>query len=143
MDQAGMNRIIIALSISTLSIPGRAQAAAQPSPPAPSNYTGCVQRSTSDKDVLILSGETVCAKLTGTFSADKLAGHEVDLKGVLSERTPANPAAIRVTSVTSVGKSCTNTCPLKPPGTRGLNKGGEKPGKEGGTPGAAPTTPHQ
>lgn len=140
-------RILIqTLPILTLcAIPSLAQTATQtPAHPAPtpSNYSGCVQRSTNDKDTLILSGETVCAKLTGNFSADKLAGHEVDLKGVLTERTTSIPAAIRVTSITSTGKSCTNTCSLQPPGTRGLNKGGEKPGKEGGTPGAAPTQPH-
>jgi hypothetical protein len=132
------------LILTLCAIPSLAQTPTQTParPPTPSNYSGCVQRSATDKDTLILSGETVCAKLTGTFSADKLAGHEVDLKGVLTERTTSTPAAIRVTSVTSIGKSCTNTCPLQPPGTRGLNKGGEKPGKEGGTPGAAPTQPH-
>ena len=142
MNQTSLNRIILALSIPSLSLPCRGQTVAQPAQPAPTSYSGCVQRSTADKDTLILNGETVCAKLTGTFSADKLAGHEVDLKGVLTERTAATPASIRITSVTSIGKSCSNTCSLQPPGTRGLNKGGEKPGKEGGTPGAAPTQPH-
>ena len=100
-----------------------------------------MQRSTADKSTLILSGESVCAKLNGNFSSDKLIGHEVDLKGVLTERTASTPASIQVDSVNSIGKSCSNTCSLRPPGTRGL--GGEKPGKEGGTPGAAPKTPPQ
>jgi hypothetical protein len=142
MDQANMNRIILALSISTVSIPCRAQAPTQPAQPAPTGYSGCVKRSATDKDILILSGENVCAKLTGTLATDKLVSHEVDLKGVLTERTTSNPASIRIASVTSIGKSCSRTCSLQPPGTRGLNKGGEKPGKEGGTPGAAPTQPH-
>ena len=55
-----------------------------------------VQRSAADKDTLILSGETVCAKLTGTFSADKLSGHEVDLKGVLTERTTSTSTCTKL-----------------------------------------------
>jgi hypothetical protein len=116
--------------------------ATHPDTPHPTKFAGCVQRATTDKSTVILSGETVCAKLTGTFSAEKLIGHQVDLKGVLTERTAANPASIQVGSINSVGKSCSNTCSLQPPGTRGLH-GGEKPGKEGGTPGAAPKTPPQ
>lgn len=133
---------IFALGICAIAIPCLSQATPHPTTPAASAYAGCVQRSTTDKNTLVLSGESVCAKLTGSFSAEKLIGHEVDLKGVLTERTTANPAAIRVDSIDSVGKSCSNTCSLQPPGTRGL-RGGEKPGKEGGTPGMAPKTPPQ
>jgi hypothetical protein len=121
------------------------QAAAAQSTPAPSTppasqaFQGCVQPSPTDKTTLILSAETTCAKLTGKFSATDLSGHLVDLKGVLTARTPAAPASIRVDSVTSVGKACSDVCSLHPPGTRGLGRGGETPGKEGGTPGEAPT----
>jgi hypothetical protein len=119
-------------------------AAPVPSTPSPavSRYAGCVQRSTTDKDTIILSSETLCAKLTGAFSAEKLVGHEVDLKGVLTDRTASIPAVIHVGSISSVGKSCSDVCSLLPPGRRGLKKG-DYPGKEGGTPGAAPTTPPQ
>ena len=132
----------VALSLCTIALPCLSQPAPHPAAPAQANFQGCVQRSTADKSTLILSGETVCAKLTGAFSPEKLLGHQVDLKGVLTERTVSTPASIDVGSVNSVGKSCSNTCSLQPPGTRGL-RGGEKPGKEGGTPGMAPKTPPQ
>ena len=132
---------IVALSLFAVALPCLSQATPHSATPAPANFAGCVQRSTTDKNILILSGETVCAKLTGTFSSEKILGHEVDLKGVLTERTASSPASIQVDTVNSIGKSCSNTCSLRPPGTRGL--GGEKPGKEGGTPGAAPKTSPQ
>jgi hypothetical protein len=116
--------------------------ASSATPPAASRYAGCVLRSGTDKDTVVLSGEAFCAKLTGTFSAEKLVGHEVDLKGVLTDGTASIPATIRVGSVTSVGKSCSDVCSLLPPGRRGLKKG-DYPGKEGGTPGMAPTKPPQ
>jgi hypothetical protein len=140
-----MNQIIatriFALGICAIAVACLSQATPHPATPAASTYAGCVQRSTADKSALILSGESVCAKLTGSFSSDKLIGHEVDLKGVLTERTASTPASIQVDTVNSIGKSCSSTCSLRPPGTRGL--GGEKPGKEGGTPGMAPKTPPQ
>ena len=111
-------------------------------PSSVTHYAGCVQRSTTDKDTITLSSETVCAKLTGTFVADKLVGHEVDLKGVLTDGTASTPAVIRVGSISSIGKNCSDVFSLLPPGKRGLKKG-ELPGKEGGTPGAAPTKPPQ
>jgi hypothetical protein len=140
MDHTALTRRL-ALSLCAIAIPCLGQAPSHPTTPAPANFAGCVLRSTTDKNTVILSGESVCAKLTGTFSSEKLLGHEVDLKGVLTERTASSPASIEVGAVNSVGKSCSNTCSLRPPGTRGL--GGEKPGKEGGTPGAAPKTPPQ
>jgi hypothetical protein len=139
MDHTAATRIF-ALSLCTITLPCLSQDTSHPTTPPAANFAGCVQRSTVDKSTVILSGETVCAKLTGTFSSEKLLGHEVDLKGVLTERTAASPASIHVGSINSVGKSCSNTCSLQPPGTRGL-RGGEKPGKEGGTPGMAPKTP--
>ena len=140
MDTAATRIVIFCICSTAMQCLG--QATPRPATPAASNFAGCVQRSTTDKDTVVLSGESICAKLTGSFSAEKLVGHEVDLKGVLTERTAANPAAISVGSINSVGKACTNVCSLQPSGTRGL-RGREKPGKEGGTPGAAPTTPPQ
>jgi len=138
MGQTAVTRIFIFCMCAIAPCSG--QATPNAAPPAASNFAGCVQRSTTDKDTVILSGESVCAKMTGSFSPEKLIGHEVDLKGVLTERTAANPAAIRVASITSIGKSCSDSCSLQPHGTRGL-RSGEKPGKEGGTPGVAPTNP--
>jgi hypothetical protein len=123
-------------------------AAAQPSATAQTGspasavakYSGCVMRLEADKDTLVINDATVCAKLTGKFVAADIAGHEVDLTGVLTAGTRTVPAAIGVSGVSNVGKSCSSTCSLLPPRTRGLGKGGELPGKEGGTPGVAP--PH-
>jgi hypothetical protein len=109
--------------------------------PSQAKFAGCVQRLTTEKDTLVLSGDTVCAKLSGRFHAADLAGHEVELEGVLTERTAGNPARISVSRVTSVGESCSSTCALQPPGTRGLGKGGQTPGKEGGTPGVSAPIP--
>jgi hypothetical protein len=109
--------------------------------PAEKKFSGCVQPVPTDKDTLVLSGDTVCAKLTGKFAAADLSGHQVELSGVLTPRTPGTPASIEVGSVASVGKSCTDVCALKPPGTRGLGKGAQTPGKEGGTPGLTSSDP--
>jgi hypothetical protein len=108
-------------------------------PPAPAReFQGCVQPSPIDKTVLVLSTDTVCARLVGSLATPQLTGHQIDLKGVLTPRTRDESASIRVDSVVSVGKPCSDVCSLRPPGTRGLG-GGETPGKEGGTPGL--TTP--
>jgi hypothetical protein len=109
--------------------------------PAEKKFSGCVQPVPTDKDTLVLSGDTVCAKLTGKFAASELSGHQVELNGVLTPRTTGTPASIEVGSVASVGKSCSDVCALKPPGTRGLGKGGQTPGKEGGTPGLTSSDP--
>ena len=138
-----MHQIVVTrtftLCICLIALSCLGQAAPHPMPPISSSFSGCVNSGVTDKNTIILSGESVCAKLTGNFSAEKLIGHQVDLKGVLTERTPTTPANIHVESIHSIGKSCSNTCSLQPPGTRGL----EKPGKEGGTPGMAPKTPPQ
>jgi hypothetical protein len=112
-------------------------------PPAASTYKGCVQKAPGSEGTLIISTTNVCAKLTGKVSADSLPGHEVELQGILTPRTPSAAASIQVNSVTSVGSACRNVCSLRPPGTRGLHKpeDGAVPGTEGGTPGAAPPQP--
>lgn len=118
----------------------QAPAATRTDSPAPavSKYNGCVMRLDSDKDTLVINTATTCAKLTGRFVASDIAGYEVNLTGVLTAGSGKIPASLSVGSVTSVGKSCSSTCSLLPPRTRGLGKGGELPGKEGGTPGVAP-----
>jgi hypothetical protein len=141
MEQTAATRTLI-LCLCSIATQCLAQTTPHPAATPASNFAGCVQRSPTEKDTVVISGDSICAKLTGSFSSEKLIGHQVDLKGVLTERTTTSPAEIRVGAVNSIGKSCSNTCPLQPPGTRGL-RGGEKPGKEGGTPGAAPTTPPQ
>lgn len=120
-----------------------AQAAA-PKPAAPATYSGCVQKAPDSTTALVISAPTACALLTGKVSVDKLAGHEVELTGILTPRTPSTAASIKVNSVASVGKSCTDICSLKPPGTRGLHRPANNavPGSEGGTPGVT-TTPRQ
>jgi hypothetical protein len=125
--------------LAPFEIRAAAQSAPPPASPPPQRFKGCVQPSPTDKDTLILTADSTCAKLTGKFSVGKLSGHQIDLKGVLAPRTSTDPATIHVDSVVSVGKTCSDVCSLQPPRSRGLTRGGETPGKEGGTPGLAPT----
>ncbi len=137
--------VLCGVLLGVMSLVGRAGAqSTQTSPaaaPAEKKFSGCVQPVPTDKDTLVLSGDTVCAKLTGKFAASELSGHQVELSGVLTPRTPGTAASIEVGSVASVGKSCSDVCALKPPGTRGLGKGAQTPGKEGGTPGLTSSDP--
>jgi hypothetical protein len=114
-----------------------------PKPVAPATYSGCVQRAPGSSTTLVISSPTACARLTGKFTADELAGHEVELKGILTPRSTSAAASIKVDSVVSVGKACSDACSLRPPGTRGLHPpGGDAiPGSEGGTPGVAAPPP--
>jgi hypothetical protein len=106
-------------------------------PAAPATYSGCVQKAPGASTDLVISTPTACARLSGKVSAGDLAGHEVELKGVLTPRSVSAAASLQVDSVVSVGKSCSDVCSLRPPGTRGLHapQGGAIPGSEGGTPG--------
>ena len=128
---------------------GQTPANAPPAkPPTPVTYAGCVQKAPDSDTILVISTAKVCATLNKgqasdkDFSEEKLAGHEVELKGVLTPRTASVAASIEVNSVVSVGKSCTDVCALRPPATRGLHRpdpaAGDAPGADGGTPGLAP-----
>lgn len=116
--------------------------AATPAPAkaaAPASYSGCVQKAPGSTTDLVISTPTVCARLTGdAASADKLAGHQVDLTGLFTPRTSSTAASIQINSVNKVGAACTEVCSLRPPGTRGLHSPSNQatPGSEGGTPGA-------
>jgi hypothetical protein len=116
---------------------------APPKPAAPAAYSGCVQKASDAPTTLVISTPNACARLAGNVSADTLAGHQVELTGILTPRTPSAPASIQVDSVGSVGKSCTDVCSLRPPGTRGLHRPNDNavPGTEGGTPGVTTAPP--
>jgi hypothetical protein len=143
--------LLIACCVAFSALPAAAQsgtqtapAAAAPDPtakpPAPAReFQGCVQSSPTDKTILVFSTDKVCATLDGGLATPQLAGHQIDLKGILTPRTRNQAASIHIDSVVNVGKPCSDVCSLRPPGTRGLG-GGETPGREGGTPGL--TTPH-
>ncbi len=137
----------LAIAVALAGPPAFAQAAASApaatKPPAPATYSGCVQKAPDSTTTLVISTPTACALLTGKVSVEKLAGHQVELTGILTPRTPTVAASIQVNSVASVGKSCTDICALRPPGTRGLHRPSENaiPGSEGGTPGLT-TSPH-
>jgi hypothetical protein len=119
---------------------------ASPKPPAPATYSGCVQKAPDSTD-LVLSTPKVCALLTGKppakLSVDVLAGHQVELTGILTPRTSSAAASIEVHSLGSVGNACSETCALHPPLSRGLHKPTDSavPGTEGGTPGLTTTPP--
>jgi len=138
----------LAIAACFTSLQASAQAPANPpappTPPAPATYSGCVQKAPDSTTDLVISTAKVCALLAGKVSVDTLAGHQVELTGILTARTASAAASIQVNSVGSVGKSCTETCALHPPLSRGLHRpaDGMVPGTEGGTPGLT-TTPHQ
>jgi hypothetical protein len=140
-------RIVFAGCICLATAHASAQAsAATPAtpPPAPATYTGCVQKAPGSDTALIISTPNACARLTGKVSADDLAGHQIELKGILTPRTPSSSATMQVDSVVKVGSTCSDVCLLKPPGTRGLHPPDKAiPGSEGGTPGAVPTPPKE
>ena len=138
------SRMFLVIFVALLCVPARAQTPASApqtsTPSAPATFSGCVQKEQGSPDNLVISTSNVCARLTGKAAAAKLAGHQVDLTGVLIPRTSSVAASIQVKSVSKVAAACSETCALQPPGTRGLHpsKKGEVPGSEGGTPGVAP-----
>ena len=142
-----MNRIAkaaksctLALTLAACATLAAAQppaAALPPTPPKPASYSGCVQKVPDSAD-LVISTPKVCARLTGdAASADKLAGHQVDLTGLFTARTSSTAASIQVNSVNKVGAACSEVCSLKPPSARGLQRPSNQaiPGSVGGTPG--------
>ncbi len=112
-----------------------------PKPPAPAAFSGCVQKAAGSSTTLVINSATVCATLTGKVSVDELAGHQVDLTGVLTPRTASTGASIQVDSVANVGKSCSDVCSLLPPRSRGLHAPTAIPGSEGATPGLTAPSP--
>ncbi len=138
---------LIAIAGCFAGVQASAQAAgsesAVPKPPAPATYSGCVQKAPDSTKDLVISTPTACARLTGNVSADTLAGHQVELTGILTPRTPSTAASLQVDSVSSVGKACTDVCALRPPSSRGLHGpvGNAIPGSEGGTPGLTTAPP--
>jgi hypothetical protein len=121
-----------------IAVAGRAQ---QPAQASPATYNGCVQKASDSSDTLILTARNMCAVLKGKLSAEQVAGHQIELKGLLSPATKSGPASIQVDSVSSVGQSCSETCVLRPR-SRGIHPptADEVPGSEGGTPGARSRT---
>jgi hypothetical protein len=127
-------RVVVLSAAGLVGFQGYAQAPANApaTPAAPATFSGCVQKAPGSSTTLVISTATTCATLTGKVSVDVLAGHQVDLTGVLTPRTATDAASIEVHVVNGVGKSCSDVCALHPPHGRGLHPGGE-----GGTPGAA------
>lgn len=110
---------------------------AQVTSSTPATFSGCVQKSSGERPVLILNAPNACAVLEGKAARAELAGHEVQLTGILVPRTASAPTTIRVSAITERGAVCSSTCVPEPPGTRGLHRPSdhEIPGSEGGTPG--------
>jgi hypothetical protein len=131
----------LALTLGACATLAVAQPPAPPAsstPPKPANFSGCVQKAPDSTD-LVISTPTACARLTGdAASAEKLAGHQVDLTGLFTPRTSSTSASIQVDSVKKVGAACSEVCSLHPPSSRGLQRPNNQaiPGSVGGTPGA-------
>lgn len=103
-------------------------------------YTGCVMKD-MDGNITFCEPEH-CSMLTGNAVGDKLAGHTVTVEGTVKEPANGQPRRIVVSKVLSVGAACNQSCALYPVHHRGIG-GRDKPGSEGGTPGAtAPQQPH-
>ena len=136
MSSAKIRPFATGSTLALLTFAFSAAGAQQPAQPSPAKYTGCVQ---SDSASIVLRAPNVCAVLKGKISASEVAGHQIELTGVLSPATKTSPPIIQVDSVSSVGQSCTETCAARPRG-RGLHHptgaSSEVPGSEGGTPGA-------
>lgn len=101
--------------------------------------SGCVTPSTQDKGKLVVRSKDSCSELGGKQAvAGRLSGHIATLEGTLTEATSADPETFTILSVKEIGQTCTETCTLEPPGSRGLKR---KMGKLGGTAGAKDTKP--
>lgn len=110
---------------------------------SPATYSGCVSKVSGAPDTLVLNTPTACVVLKGRLSADQIAGHTIELEGILQPATGSAPATIQVDTVRSVGHACSDTCALRP-ASRGLKRPpGVVPGSEGGTPGVTASSPHQ
>jgi hypothetical protein len=143
---SGMTRsLALGIAIAgAASLYAQAPDSTPPKPPAPQTFQGCVQKAPGSTASLIISSGSVCATLKGSLADEKLAGHEIELTGVLTPRTGAAAASIQVNSVGSVGKSCSDVCSPLPPRSRGLHPPDQAiPGTQGGTPGLTAPQPPQ
>jgi hypothetical protein len=145
--QRGIARTCTAANVLLLltAVLGAAQspapATAASSLAAEKKYSGCVQGQPGENSMLVLSGDGLCARLTGKFPAESITGHEIELRGTLTPRTPQVTAFIAVTSILTVGKTCANSCSLYPLPAYVPGKGDANSGKQPDSPPAAPPPP--
>lgn len=111
-------KIIAILSLATLA----AAAASQTT-----THTGCV--TTGAGGTLTFCEQNQCSVLSGSGVGTKLWGHIVTVRGTFEPATATTPNRMVVSRVVSIGATCTQT---------GSTDTSNKPGSEGGTPGAAP-----
>jgi len=110
---------------------------------APASFAGCVAKlPLPNQDRYVLASGGRCMLLSGTFAPAKVADHEVVLRGTLIGASGLEPLTLNVDSTVAIKDACSQTCVLEPPGARGVHNK-EKPGSQGGTPGAAPSIPPQ
>lgn len=96
-------------------------------------FTGCV---TTDMDGhLTFCEPNHCSLLIGEAVGAKLSGHTVTVEGTVKDAADGQPRRVVVMKIVSVGAPCNQTCALYPVHPRGIG-GRDKPGSEGGTPGA-------
>ncbi len=109
-------------------------------PETKTRLTGCVTRSKTVQDTLVLRSANSCTKVLGKLNATELIGHTASLEGVLTVATQKEPETLRVSGVTRVGEVCQDTCTLQPPGGRSMRKK-ENPTKDAATAGETSTKP--
>jgi hypothetical protein len=100
--------------------------------------TGCVMQ--TEAGWFTFCEPNSCSEIKGAGVNPKLAGHKVTVSGTLQAETATAPKTFMVTKVISVGAACNETCSPRPAGHRGLGSH-DKPGSEGGTPGAVAPKP--
>ena len=98
-------------------------------------YTGCVMK--SEGGDFTFCEPAHCSLLKGEKVGERLVGHVVIVRGIVTNATDDEPRTLSVSEIVEFGKVCDQHCSLKPPGKRGVFPK-EKPGSEGGTPGLVP-----
>jgi len=129
MRVAGM----VAVMVAGLALTGFA------APAAEETRSGCVMQ--TEAGWFTFCEPNSCSAIKGAGVDAKLAGHKVTVRGTMAAETEAAPKTFVVTKVIAVGAACDERCSPRPAGHRGVFGQKDKPGSEGGTPGATAPTP--
>ena len=106
-------------------------------PASDETRTGCVMQ--TEAGSFTFCEPNSCSAIKGPGIDAKIAGHKVTASGTLQAETSAAPKTFVVTKVVSVGAACDERC-----SPRVIHRGignHDKPGAEGGTPGAVAPPP--
>jgi hypothetical protein len=99
--------------------------------------TGCVMQ--TEAGWFTFCEPSSCSAIKGEGIDAKIAGHKLTVKGNMQAETTAAPKTFVVTKVVTVGPACDERCSPRVV-HRGIGNH-DKPGAEGGTPGAVAPPP--